>query len=183
MTGKVLQESSNIYQDQARILFDYYRAAAERIVSEETAAENKYKEIEQQIENNNAQIKKNKTLMIILCSAIGAFVLLLGILVTPILLILLLAPGIIALVMLLKNKSLGEEITKYRNEQQEVRNSYGTIRRDYAVNKIGVVYVPVATRVPFEDKSFLIDHTNTVENRDFHLTLLRQPQESQPRKA
>ena len=188
MTGKVLKESSNIYQDQARILFDYYKAAAEKIVSEETAAENKYKEIEQKIEGCSAQIKKNK-IGLIVCIAAAGFVFLLTIILLIVkliqgrgagilaLLLLLIAPGVIALVMFLKNKNLTADIAKYREEQQNVRNSYGTIRRDYAVNKIGVVYVPVATRVPFEDKSFLIDHTNSVENKDFHLTLLRQPDE------
>ena len=27
MTGKIFENSSNIYQDQAKILFDYYKAA------------------------------------------------------------------------------------------------------------------------------------------------------------
>ena len=43
MTGKVFEDSADIYEDQAQVLFDYYRQAAEKIVSEE-------KDIEQQIE-------------------------------------------------------------------------------------------------------------------------------------
>src|SRR5437879_13716881 len=39
MTGKIFAESANIYQDQAKILFEYYREAAEKIVSEEEALE------------------------------------------------------------------------------------------------------------------------------------------------
>ena len=39
MTGKIFSESVNIYQDQARILFDYYRQAAEKIVNEEERIE------------------------------------------------------------------------------------------------------------------------------------------------
>ncbi len=35
MTGKIYSDSANIHQDQARILFDYYKQAAEKIVSEE----------------------------------------------------------------------------------------------------------------------------------------------------
>ena len=35
MTGKIFKESSNIYEDEARILFDYYKKAAEKIVEEE----------------------------------------------------------------------------------------------------------------------------------------------------
>ena len=39
MAGKIFNESNNIYQDQARILFGYYRQAAEKIVSEEERIE------------------------------------------------------------------------------------------------------------------------------------------------
>ena len=39
MTGKIFSESVNVYQDQARILFDYYRQAAEKIVNEEERIE------------------------------------------------------------------------------------------------------------------------------------------------
>ena len=39
MTGKIFSESVNVYQDQARILFDYYRQAAEKIVNEEERKE------------------------------------------------------------------------------------------------------------------------------------------------
>lgn len=40
-TGKIFSDSSNIYQDQARLLFNYYEQAAERIVRQEEALENK----------------------------------------------------------------------------------------------------------------------------------------------
>jgi len=39
MTGKIFPESSNIYQDQAKLLFNYYRQAAEKIVAEEERIE------------------------------------------------------------------------------------------------------------------------------------------------
>jgi len=35
MNGKIFQESSNIFQDQAKILFNYYQQMAEKIVTEE----------------------------------------------------------------------------------------------------------------------------------------------------
>lgn len=38
-TGKIFPESANVYQDQAKILFDYYRQAAEKIVREEERIE------------------------------------------------------------------------------------------------------------------------------------------------
>ena len=38
-TGKIFSDSSNIYQDQARLLFNYYEQAAEQIVKQEEAVE------------------------------------------------------------------------------------------------------------------------------------------------
>ena len=39
MTGKIFPESNNIYQDQAKILFNYYSQVAEKIVAEEERIE------------------------------------------------------------------------------------------------------------------------------------------------
>ena len=39
MTGKIFEASANIYEDQARILFDYYRKVAEQVVGEEERLE------------------------------------------------------------------------------------------------------------------------------------------------
>ncbi len=41
MKGKVFKDSENIYQDQARILLDFYEKAAEKIVFEEKVIEKK----------------------------------------------------------------------------------------------------------------------------------------------
>ena len=40
MTGKIFPESSNVYQDQAKILFNYYQQVAEKIVKEEKEVKN-----------------------------------------------------------------------------------------------------------------------------------------------
>ena len=39
MNGKIFKESSNVNQDQAKILFAYYQQAAEKIVNEEERLE------------------------------------------------------------------------------------------------------------------------------------------------
>ena len=39
MLGKIFSESDNIYHDQAKVLLDYYSAAAEKIVAEEERIE------------------------------------------------------------------------------------------------------------------------------------------------
>ncbi|MEE1167641.1 MAG: hypothetical protein UHS52_01320, partial [Alistipes sp.] len=57
MAGKIFKDSNNIYQDQARILFDYYRQAAEKIVGEEERIEHEIellKERKQQLEKDKA---------------------------------------------------------------------------------------------------------------------------------
>ncbi len=48
-TGKIFPESVNIYQDQARILFNYYQQAAEKIVKEEEEIENKIKSVKEEV--------------------------------------------------------------------------------------------------------------------------------------
>ena len=55
-TGKIFQDSSNIYQDEAKVLFNYYQQAAERIVREEERIE---KEIANLKEKNSAAHKYN----------------------------------------------------------------------------------------------------------------------------
>ena len=35
MEGKIFNDSANIYQDQAKVLYEYYKTAAEKIVNEE----------------------------------------------------------------------------------------------------------------------------------------------------
>ena len=41
MKGKVFSSSQDLYQDQAKILFDFYKDAAEKIVSQEEELEKK----------------------------------------------------------------------------------------------------------------------------------------------
>ncbi len=49
MSGKIFNASANIYQDQAKILFDYYKQAAEKIVSEEEKYEKEIAILKEQI--------------------------------------------------------------------------------------------------------------------------------------
>ncbi len=179
MTGKVFSESSNIYQDQAKVLFDYYKSAAEKIVSEEEKSEAKIADLKKQIEEAEATISKKKTILII--TAIAAAVsIALCFLVHPVLGIAgVVASGVFAFLAFRDCKNAGNVSQKCNEMLAEAEKEYKDIRRDYSVDKIGVVYVPVATRVPFENKSFMIDHTNTVDNKDFKLTLLNNPEEFQ----
>ncbi len=177
MTGKVFAESSNIYDDQARILFDYYRKAAEKIVGEEVALENKIADAQARLAAAEHRNKVSLILMIVfgvltLGSAItflilwgakglfGALVFLVGV--------------IVALVHFLKSR---KEIAECASQIQGFTEAKNDIRRDYKMSKLGVAYVPVATRVPFEGKSFVVDHTGAMQNTDFSLSVLHKPEE------
>ena len=45
MKGKVFSSSQDLYQDQAKILFDFYKDAAEKIVSQEEELEKEMGEL------------------------------------------------------------------------------------------------------------------------------------------
>lgn len=162
MTGKIFESSSNIYQDQAKILFDYYKAAAEDIVAAEMSEEQNKADLIRQRDEMIATGKKSRTVAIVM------FVLF-CLVVTIII-------GIVYLVKYFKCRDEAERLEGLISESDE---RYRNIRREYKVDKIGVVYVPVATRVPFEDKSIVLDHTGCVKETDFNLTILNQPEEFQ----
>jgi hypothetical protein len=170
MQGKVFAESVNLYQDQAKILFNYYKKAAEKIVKEETA-------LEESIEKANSETvlaKKNKTKGIVIIAAFPVLALIASIAVVgPGGLLLAFGSlwGIVTLVKAVKAVKTNEsKITGFEEAHKDIRRNYG-------VKKIGVVYVPVATKVPFEGKSFIVDHTGTVRNTDFSMSVVRKPDE------
>src|SRR5574344_1775999 len=179
MTGKVFSESANLYQDEAKVIFDYYKKAAEKIVAEEKDLEAKIAQAEKDI----ALAQKKKTKAIVLTSVFGvlALVCLIFFFVVKnfllcILAIGLLVPSIINLVIIFKSKKailLGETQKKGFGE------AHDAFRRDYKVTKLGVAYIPVATRVPFEGKTFIVDHTGGMGNTEFALSVLHKPQEFQ----
>ena len=184
MTGKIFKESSNIYEDQARILFDYYKKAAEKIVGEEIAIENQVEEATERKNSSEKRQKNNKILMI--ASFIAG-----GLVLVATILIFLLAPdstglgvflGILALsevitgiVACVKMKKAKSDFDNYEQNIQNLAEQKAHIRRDYKVSKVGVAYVPIAARVPFEGKSFMVDYTGTMQSTDFSLSVLHQP--------
>ena len=177
MTGKVFSDSANIYQDQAKILFDYYKSAAEKIVAEEMELEQLGSEVRNAIAADEAALNKAKKLFPIVM--IGSAVLLLLFFVLPLLVLIPIVGFVYGVKQFLDSKKYAQQIENGKIQLQQLQQSYQQIRRDYSVDKIGVTYVPVATRMPFEEKSFLIDHTNSVPETDFQLNVLHQPEEFQ----
>jgi len=174
--GKIFSESLNIYQDQARILFNYYKKAAEKIVKEETELEKSISLAESEL----VLAAKEKIKGIVITSVFpGA-----GLILAIVLLVLgaaavgFIIGGIIALgaiwgvITILKSKKSTEENTTKITGFLEAHRD---IRRNYGVRKMGVVYVPVATKVPFEGKSFIVDHTAQVGDSSFKMSVVHKP--------
>lgn len=186
MTGKVFKESSNIYEDEAKILFDYYKKAAEKIVEEEIDLE---KKIEEAVNNKNSsqeRQRKHKIVSIVTVSIAGAALaggivtFLLDILIAAVVLgCVFLGCGITSIVHLVKKNKAKKDFDNFEDLVASYEEAKKNIRRNYKVSKLGVAYVPVATRVPFEGKSFVVDHTGTMPNIDFSLSVLHQPKELQ----
>lgn len=187
MTGKIFKESSNIYEDEAKVLFDYYKRAAEKIVGEEIDLENKIKDATDRKNTSVERQKKFKIIMIAAFSVAGAALLcsLLTILVAEnvglgvVIGLLSLAGIITGVVSLIKKNSAKKDFDNFEDNIKAFTEAKASIRKNYKVTKMGVAYVPVATRVPFEGKSFVIDHTGSLPNTDFSLSVLHKPKELQ----
>jgi ABC-type multidrug transport system fused ATPase/permease subunit len=147
MTGKIFPESSNIYQDQAKILFNYYSQAAEKIVQEEERVE---KEIAVLEEEKTARIKDIAGLWVWFLTIILFFV------------------------YFIKKSSLQKQIDELGTRIDEYKKQHAEIFRDYKVNKLGVAYVPVADQIKYEEKSFVVDYTGKVPESEITLQLSRQ---------
>ena len=147
MAGKIFKESNNIYQDQARILFDYYRQAAEKIVSEEERIE---KQIEG-IKERQAQLEKEKS---------GLWIWFLTI--------------ILFFVYFIKKNAIEKEVAELDARIAELEKQHREIFRDYKVSKFGLAYVPVADQIKYEDKSFIVDYTNSLPEQEVKLQISRQ---------
>ena len=157
MSGKIFNASTNIYQDQAKVLFDYYKQAAEKIVSEEEKYEKEIavcKERVAQLSQDFAKAKQTRLICMIFF-----FVLI---------------PIYFAITAHLKMKELQAEIDANEQKISEFQKMHKEIFRDYKVTKLGIGYVPIAAQIPFEDKSFMIDYTNSVNSQNFNLNTLKQ---------
>ena len=147
MAGKIFQDSNNIYQDQARILFDYYRQAAEKIVNEEERIEHEILLLKER----KLQLEKDKS---------GLWVWFLTI--------------ILFFVYFIKKNAIEKEIAGLDARIQEFVNQHRSIFRDYKVSKLGVAYVPIADQIKYEDKSFIVDYTNSLPEQEVALQISRQ---------
>jgi hypothetical protein len=147
MAGKIFPESNNIYQDQAKILFNYYSQAAEKIVQEEERIEKEIAVLEEEKTARNKDIS-------------GLWVWFLTI--------------ILFFVYFIKKSNLQKQIDELDTRINEFKKQHAEIFRDYKVSKLGVAYVPVADQIKYEDKSFIVDYTGKVGESEVTLQLSRQ---------
>lgn len=148
-TGKIFKDSDNIYQDQARLLFNYYSHAAENIVRQEEQIEDQIAQLKterEELENYMAETSRKwwRFFSWLAYHLFGGK----------------------------RNcKAQLAEIDENIGKQEE---DHKNIFRDYRVEKMGVAYVPVAQQVAYEDKCFIVDHTGQAPLSEITLQQSRQ---------
>lgn len=147
MTGKIFSESNNIFQDQAKILFNYYSQAAEKIVAEE-----------ERLEHEISVLEEEKLVLQKQISELWFWFLTI----------------ILFFVYFIKKNGLENEIADKDTRIAEFKKQHAEIFRDYKVSKLGVAYIPVADQFKYEDKSFIVDYTGKVDESEITLQLSRQ---------
>lgn len=145
MNGKIFADSANIWQDQAKILFNYYRQCAERIVKEEERIEAEIESVEKEKAELEEELSK-----------------------AWVWLFLLIFPYFIV------KSNLQNKIAALEEKIEVFRQEHAKIFRDYKVTRLGVAYVPVAEQVKYQDKSFIVDFTHAVPDSEVSLSMSRQ---------
>lgn len=147
MRGKIFADSENIHQDQARILFNYYKQVAEMIVAEEERIEGEIKKLE----GAKAELEQK---------AKGLWVWFLTI--------------ILFWVYFIKKGEISKQLAEIQGRIDEFNKQHKEIFRGYRVTKLGVAYVPVAEQVAYDGKSFIVDYSGSVPNTEITLQMSRQ---------
>ena len=175
MSAKVFAESADVIQDQAKVLYEYLSKAAKKIVDEEMRIENEIAN-KKTVCSQNEKDAKNKHLYWIL-SFSGAGIVAIIALAAQIIPLMLLTLGlaIAGVMMLLAENKHKNHIQFLKASIKTFEEEFTKIRRDYKVYRLGVAYVPVATRIPFEGKSFILDRTQDVKPQEFNLYSLKNP--------
>jgi hypothetical protein len=177
--SKIFPESVNVYEDQAKVLFDYYRQTAEQIVTQEEEVEKKIavaREEKAQFTTTHDQKKLYEKI------GYGAAALLFILAVVmqlkertpiPIYDLAVLVPLVFSAYCFWGAKKLEESIADTDSRISVFQETFKEIPRNFQVHKLGVGYIPVAGRIPFEGKSFLVDYTGAESKKEFCLSSVR----------
>ncbi|HEY4193968.1 MAG TPA: hypothetical protein VGM63_00415 [Mucilaginibacter sp.] len=151
MNGKIFAESDNLYQDQARILFDFYAKAAEKIVREEERIEKEIAVLEEEKAGITKSVAEARLYKWLFCILIVPFI-----------------------IYHLKENRLKAELAAIEARISEFRQQHNEIFRGYKVDKMGIAYVQVAEQVKYENKSFIVDYAGMLPDTEVKLQLSRQ---------
>lgn len=178
--GKIFLDTANNAEAKAKVVYNYYKQAAEKIIAEEDAIDAKIatvnaaiKQLEESIASETTQMEaneKSKGIWKVVCLIIIPCIL------------------IFPLVMFFGYKKKIEEnqknIESFKNDieqkKQEIEKlveDRKNVRRSYKIHKLQVVNVPIAKRVPYKGKSMLLDLTNSFENTKLSFSFLRHPED------
>jgi hypothetical protein len=178
MSGKIFPGSASIYEDQARILFDYYRRIAEHVVEQEVTLEKQIAVAREEEVQFTAELKRKNIIEKACYGAAILLAILMAVLsvedmaVYPTML-LGLAPLGYGLYVLTQRKALATRILEIQTTIEGFETAHKEIPRDFRVHKLGVAYIPVAGRVAFEGRSFLVDYTGVETKKEFKLSTVR----------
>lgn len=148
MKGKVFKNSSGVEQDQAKILYDYYIDAAERIVTEEERIEQQA----QALQDERAEIENKMSSLWLWFLTIILF-----------------------FMYFIKKNQMKKRIEEIDEQIGALKNEYDNIFRGYGVTKLGVAYVPVAEEIKYNDRSFMVDLTGQVGESQVKVQMSRKP--------
>jgi hypothetical protein len=151
MKGKIFSDTSNIYQDQAKILYNYYQQMAEKIVTEEERIEKEIAKLEEEQSVLNQNLSKAKLWKWVLCILIIPFI-----------------------YFILKEKGLVKQIDSLQVRINEFYKQHEEIFRDYKISKLGIAYLPIANQIKYENRSFIVDYTGMVDLSEVKLQLSKQ---------
>jgi hypothetical protein len=178
MSGKIFPGSASIFEDQAKILFDYYRRIAERIVEQEVVLEKQIAVAREEEVQFTAELKRKKTIEKACYGAAALLAILMAVLAAidsapyPAIALGLLPLGY-AIYVLMERKTLAAKTAEIRTTIDGFQSAHKDIPRNFKVHRLGIAYIPVAGRVAFEGKSFLVDYTGTETKKEFKLSTVR----------
>jgi hypothetical protein len=178
--GKIFLDAANNAEAKAKVVYNYYKQAAEKIIAEEDAIDAKIASANEDIKQLEARIASETTQMEANEKSKGIWKIVCLIIIPCIL--------VFPLVLFLGYKKkvkenqeqiemFGNNIKKKKEEIEKLVENRKNVRRSYKIHKLQVVNVPIAKRVPYKDKSMLLDLTNSFENTKLSFSFLRHPED------
>ena len=174
MNGRIFETSMDVYQDQANLLFDFYLNAAQKIVDQEDDIDRRVAAINDEITNieqDAANVQRDYIIAGVL-AGVGVVLFLVHYLLA---IVALLVAGAYAFKTWKLSKDVGERVAEKEEERNSVQAERDKIFRDYKVTKMGVVYVPVARKMPFNDKGVVVDYTGSTPRSSINLQVANNP--------